>query len=81
MKRATVFTATILLVAACASDRQPASTTKTPSAPAAATTSTQPPRKVAGAPDFTLKTLDGDTFTLSDHLGEIPIVLNFWAPF
>lgn len=39
-----------------------------------------PVAKVGGAPDFTLTTLDGDTFRLSDHLGELPIVLNFWAP-
>lgn len=30
------------------------------------------------APDFTLPTLDGGTFTLSDHAGEV-VVLNFWA--
>lgn len=30
------------------------------------------------APDFTLKTLDGDTFHLRDHRGEV-VVLNFWA--
>ncbi len=30
------------------------------------------------APDFTLKTLDGKVFTLSEHRGT-PIVLNFWA--
>lgn len=30
------------------------------------------------APDFTLTTLNGDTFTLSEYLGT-PLVLNFWA--
>lgn len=30
------------------------------------------------APDFTLTTLDGDTFTLSEMKGT-PVVLNFWA--
>jgi cytochrome c biogenesis protein CcmG, thiol:disulfide interchange protein DsbE len=30
------------------------------------------------APDFTLTTLEGDTFALSDALGK-PVVLNFWA--
>jgi len=30
------------------------------------------------APDFTLTTLDGETFTLSEYQGT-PIVLNFWA--
>jgi hypothetical protein len=39
-----------------------------------------PSSKRATAPDFTLRTLDGDTFTLSDHFGELPVVLNFWAP-
>jgi thiol-disulfide isomerase/thioredoxin len=32
------------------------------------------------AHDFTLATFEGDTFTLSDHFGELPVVLNFWAP-
>lgn len=32
------------------------------------------------ARDFTLSTFEGDTFTLSDHFGELPVVLNFWAP-
>lgn len=30
------------------------------------------------APDFSLETLDGDTFTLSHMRGQ-PVVLNFWA--
>ena len=30
------------------------------------------------APDFTLTTFDGDSYTLSDHKGQL-IVINFWA--
>jgi peroxiredoxin len=30
------------------------------------------------APDFTLETMQGESFTLSDHTGKV-IVLNFWA--
>lgn len=30
------------------------------------------------APDFTLKTMKGDSFTLSNHKGKV-VVLNFWA--
>lgn len=30
------------------------------------------------APDFTLPTLSGETFTLSEQLGQ-PVVINFWA--
>lgn len=30
------------------------------------------------APDFTLTSLDGEPFTLSEHRGEV-VVLNFWA--
>jgi peroxiredoxin len=33
----------------------------------------------AEAPDFTLEDLNGDLFTLSDHLGEGPVLLSFWA--
>ena len=38
------------------------------------------PSPVAGrsAPDFTLQSLDGRTFTLSDLRGEV-VILNFWA--
>ncbi|MFP4228559.1 MAG: peroxiredoxin family protein [Salinivenus sp.] len=32
----------------------------------------------ATAPDFSLETLDGDTFRLSDYRGDV-VVLNFWA--
>ncbi|MFB6098310.1 MAG: TlpA family protein disulfide reductase [Salinibacter sp.] len=38
-------------------------------------TSEQPSKK---APNFSLKTLDGTTFRLKEHRGEV-VVLNFWA--
>ena len=46
----------------------------------AAQTLTHMPQPAIGypAPDFTLKTLDGKSFTLSAHRGT-PVVLNFWA--
>lgn len=31
------------------------------------------------SPDFTLEDIDGDLFTLSDHFGTGPILINFWA--
>ena len=37
------------------------------------------PAIASGAPDFTLEDLDGDLFTLSDYIGEGPIVISFWA--
>jgi cytochrome c biogenesis protein CcmG/thiol:disulfide interchange protein DsbE len=38
------------------------------------------PRAGDVAPDFTLKTLDGRTVSLSDYRGK-PVVLNFWASY
>ena len=38
------------------------------------------PRVGDRAPDFTLKTLDGKTVSLSDYAGK-PVVLNFWASY
>jgi peroxiredoxin len=38
------------------------------------------PRVGDPAPDFTLKTLDGKTVSLSDYAGK-PVVLNFWASY
>jgi hypothetical protein len=67
-------------VLCCVGCRAPAE----PSVPAASDprpSSTTTPAKVENAaPDFTLRTLDGGTFTLSDHRGKLPVVLNFWAP-
>lgn len=39
---------------------------------------TQAPAKGFLAPDFTLTTLEGDRFTLSEHFGK-PIILTLWA--
>jgi hypothetical protein len=69
--------AVLVAVTACAGGEsgQTASTT----APRA-TRSAEPSSDLERAHDFTLRTFDGDTFTLSDHFGELPVVLNFWAP-
>lgn len=48
--------------------------------PAGATAFTMTEAPFVGhlAPDFTLTSLDGETVTLSDHIGR-PVVLNYWA--
>lgn len=37
------------------------------------------PPTSAALPDFSLETVDGETFTLSDHVGRDVIVMSFWA--
>lgn len=64
--------AVVLLFASCASDPEGPSAT-------AGSLTTQAPDDRETAPDFTIETLDGDTFRLSDQRGT-PVVLNFWAP-
>jgi cytochrome oxidase Cu insertion factor (SCO1/SenC/PrrC family) len=49
----------------------------TPSAEAAREASSS---NLPKAHDFTVDTFQGNTFTLSDHFGKVPVVLNFWAP-
>jgi cytochrome oxidase Cu insertion factor (SCO1/SenC/PrrC family) len=61
----------LLTATACAGNGSRQASTSAPATPAA---------DEKRAPDFTLETFEGDTFTLSDHFGELPIVLNFWAP-
>lgn len=60
----------VSLFAACGSDAP---------APDALPAATEETGETSGlAPDFTLTSLDGEDFTLSEHRGEV-VVLNFWA--
>ncbi|MGH2759297.1 MAG: TlpA family protein disulfide reductase [Actinomycetota bacterium] len=79
MRRLTSLGAVVLLalVAACGNGTNESATT--PSASASATPDIAA-SKLKPAHDFSLRTFDGDTFTLSEHFGELPVVLNFWAP-
>jgi thiol-disulfide isomerase/thioredoxin len=72
---AVVIAATLLLGAAC-SDSD--STSDSPAGLAAAET---PPNHGREAADFTVMTLDGAGFTLSEHLADDgrPVFLNMWA--
>ncbi|MBI5542490.1 MAG: TlpA family protein disulfide reductase [Deltaproteobacteria bacterium] len=45
----------------------------------ATSTAAQGRHAATEAADFTLRTIDGTTFTLSEHLGKKVLVLDFWA--
>ena len=47
--------------------------------PAGKGTGAAPAKAPPKLPDFTLETVEGDRFTLSDHVGKSVIVLSFWA--
>lgn len=69
----------LVLITACGAGTNQAA----PAASRSADPSTNPAdgdAELGPAKDFTLRTFDGGTFTLSDHFGELPFVLNFWAP-
>jgi len=72
MLRALAFTATLGLACAVAPSAPPV-------APASAPAEAAPPSDAARLPDFTLETIDGQRFTLSEHVGREVIVLSFWA--
>ncbi len=63
------------LAAACATPAAP------PASPAPASPPPDAPAAEAGArlPDFSLETVDGERFTLSEHVGREVVVLSFWA--
>lgn len=74
MKRTAVLTGLAVVLAACGSPSR-GSLSSIETAPAESADRELPPAK-----DFELPTFDGETFTLSDYEGRLPVVLNFWAP-
>jgi hypothetical protein len=74
MRQSLRLAAVVLLAAtACGGGAMRAAPTKAPRATTAGS-------DLGRAHDFTLATFEGGTFTLSDHFGKLPVVLNFWAP-
>lgn len=69
MKRALL---SLLLLAACAGSQSGAPRRDPAAGPSEAAADAQ-------LPDFSLETIDGETFTLSDHVGRDVIVMSFWA--
>lgn len=67
-----------MLLMACGTPKeQPSNKTQTVTETATSSRDTSG-QEFKDAPDFTLQTMEGNTFTLSDHEGKI-VVLNFWA--
>lgn len=69
-----LISAALLFLACDPAEKASSNNTQTTTASQADTTD----RQFKAAPDFTLKTMEGNPFTLSDHKGKV-IVLNFWA--
>ncbi|MEM7678577.1 MAG: TlpA disulfide reductase family protein [Myxococcota bacterium] len=65
------FAPCLLLFAGCA--------TATPSTPSSRSSSAPSASASATLPDFTLETVDGERFVLSEHVGKKVIVMSFWA--
>lgn len=62
----------LLLLPACAASGTRSGSSEKPAADSAKTSD-------AKLPDFSLETIDGGTFTLSEHVGRDVIVMSFWA--
>lgn len=75
--------AVVALVAALQRDDTPSSSlaSATTTFPDLASFNTDAPQPEDAAPDFSVRTLDGSTFTLADHLAADgrPLFLNLWA--
>lgn len=67
-----------ILFMACGTPNEQTSNETTATTKRAADTQPSSQQEFKEAPDFTLETMEGNTFTLSDHQGKV-VVLNFWA--
>ncbi|TYP92138.1 Peroxiredoxin [Fodinibius salinus] len=68
----------VLLIIACGTSNERVSGNTQTAEGQATNTQDSSRKQFKKAPDFTLKTMSGDSFTLSDHKGKV-VVLNFWA--
>lgn len=68
----------ILLMACDTAKEQPSNNTSTAQTASETAGAQNNEREFKDAPDFTLTTMEGEEFTLSDRRGRI-VVLNFWA--
>ena len=71
----------IALTAGCAATNAPAPApaSSTPAAEGRASSGGTAKSSSSTLPDFTLETVEGDRFRLSEHVGEKVIVMSFWA--
>jgi cytochrome c biogenesis protein CcmG/thiol:disulfide interchange protein DsbE len=67
-----------VLFLACGTPNERTSNETTATTKRAADTQPSSQQEFKAAPDFTLETMEGNTFTLSDQRGKV-VVLNFWA--
>jgi peroxiredoxin len=75
-----ILTTFVLFFAACSGGKSQTKPSKpdTTTAAAASSKADTASRKLPDAPDFTLQKMDGQSFTLSDHKGQV-VILNIWA--
>ena len=79
---------TALFASACASSgssskgsdaNQTEGTAGQPASPASSSSKAPAAGAQAVLPDFSLETVEGETFTLSDHVGKDVVLMSFWA--
>lgn len=68
-----------LFLGACASGTQAAASGAAPAPSEAPAATAEASPSVQKLPDFRLRTIDGERFALSDHVGKDVIVISFWA--
>ncbi|WP_372639273.1 TlpA family protein disulfide reductase [Fodinibius sp.] len=72
------FSIAVLLMSCDTAKEQPSNDTNTAQTASETAGTQNNEQEFKDAPDFTLKTMEGEEFTLSDQQGRI-VVLNFWA--
>ena len=80
LRSAAALVVTVIALSACGTDSSSSSSSSDAVVATTATSQSTEPQSDSNVDDFVAKTVNGETFVLSNALAQKPVVLWFWAP-